>query len=478
MKAVRSSVFYTVVSILIGLAGGGLAIYAPQYFGVGVVAIVIALCCFAFFEQTILLLLIVRSSLDAFSGAGLPAAFAVGLDVLVIAYILGRYLTGYKIHTDKVWWIFAAWIAIQGLWPVLTALNGLPLSSGFTAASVREWVRIFSWLMVYLAISQFKDRLHPEQVINRLFYALVIPLSVATLQLMLPASVLPVGLQPAGGAVFEVGDRINSTLGHPNTFASFLVLFAGLTYWKIGNAKHPFLWLLLLGTEVFFLVTTKALVGLSMLIVLGVVLTLPQLNLRRFTGASLILAGLFALFVSTEFGRDKLASVLSTPLLSSDITVNRAILLSWFDGNSFNWRLAQWTFLIEEWKRSPILGYGLGLATHLGPIRAYAHNDYVRVLVEGGIVGFVGFVVFQLWQMVHLITLWATSLNPSKKRMCLCLTGVLMAVLVGMLTENIWSHTTFFLYWWTLFSLLSWDWDRPKQPSTAPNVQKTFAHNL
>lgn len=410
--------------------------------------------------QIILLLLILRSGLDAFSGLGLPAAFAVGLDALVLTYIAVLYLTGQKIHTDRVWWCFAVWVALQGLWPALTLLGGLPLSSGFVIVSLREWIRIFSWLMVYLMINQFKERLHPEQIINPLFYALVIPISVAVLQLVLPASALPEVLQPMSSGVFLVGDRINATLGHPNTFATFLVLFAGLTYWKLSQSKRTFPWLVLLGTEIFFLVTTKALVGLSMLAILVLVLTVPQLSLKRFAGAGLILAVLLTLFISTPFGRERLASVLATPILNSDITINRAILLSWFDGNSFNWRLAQWTFLIEEWTRSPIFGYGLGLATYLGPIRAFAHNDYVRALVEGGIIGFFLFIVFQFSQLLYLIKLWTSSLDPSKKRFCLTLIAVLVAALVGMVTENIWSHTTFFFYWWTLFSLVGWDWEK------------------
>ncbi len=464
-KIASAPVLVTAASLFIGLVGGGAAIYSPRYFVFGLGAIAIVACCFSFFEQTVLLLLIVRSSLDAFSSLGLPAAFAVGLDILVLVYIAGRYLAGQKIHTDKAWWFFASWIAIQGLWPMLTALNGLPLSSGFTAASVREWVRIFSWLMIYLVVNQFKEKLHPEQVIDKLFYALVIPLSVAALQLLLPVGRLPGFLQSVGGSVFAASDRISSTLGHPNTFATFLVLFAALTYWKLGKAKQTLPWLMLLSIEIFFLVTTKALVGLSMLIVLGIVLTLPQLSLRRFAGAFLIFIVLLGLFMGTEFGREKLASVLSTPLLNSDITINRAILLSWFDSNSFNWRLAQWTFLIEEWKRAPIFGYGLGLATYLGPIRAYAHNDYVRVLVEGGVVGFLAFIAFQFWQLLHLLKLWTASVDPSKKRFCLCLIAVLIAALVGMVTENIWTHTAFFLYWWTLFSLLSWEWTPQGPPS-------------
>ena len=275
---------------------------------------------------------------------------------------------------------------------------------------------------------------------------------------------LPSFLQPISGGVFETGSRINGTLGHPNTFASFLILFVALTYWKLGQVGKPLSqkapWLLLLGAEIFFLVNTKALVGLPMLGVLLIVLTLPQLSVKRLLGTIFIVATLIILFGSTEFGRERLASILDTPLLNSDITINRAILLSAADGNSFNWRLAQWSYLLGAWRQSSIFGYGTGLATYIGPFQNSAHNDYVRALVEGGLVGFVLYLLFHIAQLALLVKRWLTDKNPSKKRFCLGLIAVLAAALVGMITENIWSHTTFFAYWWALFAIASWDWNR------------------
>ena len=107
-------------------------------------------------------LLIFRSSLDAFSEQGLPAVFAVGLDALVIAYVLTLYLTHQKIQIDRFWWLFAFWVVTQGLWPVLTAVGGLPLDSSFFSESLRDWVRLFSWLMVYLGVNQLQDRFSPS----------------------------------------------------------------------------------------------------------------------------------------------------------------------------------------------------------------------------------------------------------------------------------------------------------------------------
>ena len=459
----------SLISIEVGIAGacvglilGILAGVQPLLLCLAIGAILLVICFFTYFEQTVIGLLILRSSLDIFSAQQIPAAFAVGLDGLTILYIALMLLLGRRVITDKFFWFFAVWVAIQGLWPVLTAIGGLELGNAFLSDSIREWVRIFSWLMAYLIISQLKERLHPEQIINSLFFALIIPLFAATLQLTLPPHLLPSFLQAISASVFEAGSRINGTLGHPNTFTSFLILFIGLTYWKVSQTKRPLLWYLLLIVEVFFLVSTKALVGLPMLAVLLMALTIPQLNFRSFVGVIILFVLLIAMFMSTEFGRERLVSVFETPILNPDITVNQAILMSWTDGNSFNWRLAQWSYLIEEWKKSPFLGYGLGLTSYLGPIGAYAHNDYVRVLVEGGLIGSFFFLVFYVLQFAYLLKLYFSTINSSKKRFCLVLIAIFFSTLTGMITENLWSHTTFFFYWWTLFCIAGWDWSKGK----------------
>ena len=63
---------------------------------------------------------------------------------------------------------------------------------------------------------------------------------------------------------FEVGSRINGTLGSSQIHSlPFLLLFVGLTCWKLGQAQKRLPWILLLITLVFFVVSTKATVYLT-----------------------------------------------------------------------------------------------------------------------------------------------------------------------------------------------------------------------
>jgi len=446
---------------LLGLLVGSLAGTNPLLIGLLFVSIATTVFFFWRFEQASLYLLIIRSALDAFSDQGLPAAFTMGLNILILIYLLTRLLAGQRIQTDRFWWVFAGWVALQGFWVILMPLGGLGFDASYLADSIRDWLRLFSWLMVYLMVMQLRGRVGPIKVINLLLLALVIPFIVALLQVLIPNGL------PAFLAINpnQDGYRINGTLGLANTFASFLALFISLIYWRLNQAQHKLPWLCLLAALIFFLTTTKTLVGLVMLAVMILTLMLTRFSPAKLFGFGILFALTILLFASSEVGQARLASIAQTPLLNPDIDLSRSILLAGGDQNSFNWRLAQWTSLVSAWTRAPILGYGLGTAPYMGYIFSAAHNDYVRALFEGGIVGLMTFLGFLGIQITRLIGLIRSPLSSeSQKQFCWALLSFLMAAMVGMLTENIWSHTANFLYWYAFSAIAGWNWSEFESP--------------
>lgn len=450
---------------LVGLAIGFLAGAEPLLPVLLIGALGIVVCLFKNPEATILGLLVIRSSLDPFSDYQLPAAFALGIDGLTILYVLVKILTRQKVYTDGFWWFFVGWIALQGLWVILLPLGGLGMDGSFLATSLREWVRIFSWSMMYLLIMQLKPITPPQRVISWLFLALAIPLTVATFQLLAP-SLLPPIFVGASGEFADISasggqaGRIRGTVGLANTFATFLILFILLAWWKLKQVKNKLPWLLLIAVQVFFLTSTQSLFSLIMMVVAVIIMILPQLSLTSLIGGIFLLTTFIGLFISTEFGQARLESVSDTPLLNPNIDISRSILLSWSDNNSFNWRIAQWTFLIQAWERHPILGYGLHSAPYLTVLANHAHNEYVRALAEGGIIGFLLFLLFLGVTVGRIITLFQKFPSRSAGRdFCLSLLAMWIAMIVGMITENIWTHTTLLFYWWSLLAIANWDWD-------------------
>lgn len=448
----------TLIGIVFGLGAGA----APYYLLLAIVAIITIFSLIYFvksFEQLALGFLIIRSSLDVFSDQQLPALAAIAVDIVTLVYVAMLLLSKQKIQLDGFWCFFAGWIALQGLWVILLPLGGLGLDASVLSMSIREWIRLFSWLMFYLLMMQFKNRLDPEKVISVLFLSLVAPLIAALLQIVCPPSILPPFLVFESGYSIEAGSRVNGTLGHPNTFATFVLLFLGLALWKLGRSKKRHYWIALLIVIAFFLVNTNSLTGMIMLVAFMVFYFIPRFNAINLIGGFCLLALIGFLFVSSDLGHERLQSLYATPLLNPDIDLSRAILLQWEDGNSFNWRIAQWTFLLQSWEKYPIWGYGLGTAIHLSVFDTGSHNDYIRFLVEQGIVGFTLFITFIAAQLARLIQLlFSVSSTSAQKDLCLVMLANFVAILVGMLTDNIMLHTTMFFYWWTLMAIAGWNW--------------------
>ncbi len=459
-----------IFGVLIGIVVGFQTGTKPLYVGLFLVAPVLIAFFFNSFEIAVLGLLILRSALDPFSEKGVTGAFAIGLSALTIIYVVTRLLAKQKVEIDGFWWFFAGWVALQGVWVILLPLGGSELGVERLPEAMREWVRVSSWVMCYLLTLQLKDRLPPEKFINRLFLALIVPLTAALLQLIIPAHFLPSFLAVNQG---QQDSRINGTLGLSNTFATFLIFFIGLTYWKITNTKQRLPWVMLMILLVFFLVSTKVLIGIAMLVVLIAALVLPRLNFANLVAALVLISLMFGLFSSTEFGRGRLASIAETPLFNSQIDASRAVLLAASDNNSFNWRIAQWTSLVGHWQHAPVLGYGLQTSNSFGPMFAWAHNDYIRVLVEEGFTGLALYLSFFGVQFVRLFQLIRSPFTTlSQKRFCSVLVAFLLAAMVGMLTENIWSHTTLFFYWFALLAIADWNWEKlPIEATSKPEAR-------
>lgn len=469
-----------VVGVGIGILTGFLAGASPLLIGLPIFSVAVLVWFFAKFEQAVIGLLVLRSALDTFSAQQLPAAFAVGLDGLALLYVILSLLTGQAVKVDKFWWFFAGWVALQGMWVILLPLGGLGLDSTYLLEGVREWTRLFSWLMVYLLVMQLQGKIKPQTLITTLFLSLIIPLTVASMQMFVP-SLLPSFLSQGslGTGNLEAASRIRGTLGHPSTFATFLLLFIGLTCWKISNTRNRVPWLCLLAILAFFFVSTKALTMTAMLFMFVFVMIAPKLNLVNLIGGILLLGLVITLFTSTDFGRERLGSLAETPLLNPDMDVWRAILLSWTDGNSFNWRIAQWHFMWEAWKNAPLLGYGLNTASYVTVLQNEAHNDYLRALVEGGIVGFTTFLALiaaQVYRLVHFMS--KSEKNSSQQNFCFVLIALFSAILLGMFTDNIWKHTTLLFYWWLSLSVVGWDWNEiPSSENNINQFQVSYLNN-
>ena len=460
---------------LMGLTiGGGVGLLsgaAPIVVGLLFASILFVTTFFLKFETVVISLLCLRVAIDCYVSLQLPTVFALSVNVLTVLYIIVQAFRKKTIQTDWFFWALLTWWLIQGVWLILMPLNGLGFGMEFFPESLREWVRLMSWVLVYLLIMQLKGHIHPIKLVHYFFWSLVAPIAVAVLQIVAP-NVLPGDLNLNGGDMNvqdpSVGEsRIRGTLGHSNGFVTYLFMFIGLTQWRLGQSKEKLLWALVLSVLAFFYVSTKALYSLMMLAVFITVLIAPRISVIKLVGGILFFGIILFLFGSSEFGQDRLASIAKTPLLNPDMDVSRAIILSKGDGNSFNWRIAQWEQVVKQADLYPLFGYGLGTSMKISTNSLLPHNDYVRAYAEGGALGFsiyIGFLTLQVGRLVQLIR--KSRHNLTQSNFCLTLLALFLGLPVGMLTENIWSHTMFFFYWYALLAIAGWDWSEESETST------------
>lgn len=464
----RLAICVSAGGVLVGIAMGVLAGTDPSKLILAIGAVMMLVYFFTNFERASIGLLIMRSSLDIYSQQQIPAIFSIGVDALVLLYVTVLLITRRPVRTDSFWWFFAGWVILQGLWVIVSALGGLGLypSEEVFEGSKREWIRIFSWLMIYLMVMQLKDRVHPEKIISLLFFSLIIPVIAALMQIVLPPSLLP-PLIATKHVIVE--HRIEGSFGHPNGFATYVLLFMCLTYWKMSRAQRRWPWLLLLGLLALLLVSTRSLFSLAMLGIFVLITIARKLKPTNAMGGVILLVLVLGMFTSSEFGRSRLGILSDTPLFNRQMDVSRAILTSQWDYNSFNWRLSQWTYLLQSWERSPIFGFGLGTSIYLSQFKLYAHNDYIRALVEQGVVGLVTFLTLLGAQFVRLVQLLRHAPRESaQQELCSLLLAYFVAMVVGMITENVWSHTALFFYWWTLVGIAGWNWKPLPSSNSVP----------
>lgn len=83
-------------------------------------------------------------------------------------------------------------------------------------------------------------------------------------------------------------------------------------------------------------------------------------------------------------------------------------------GNSLVWRLDAWTKVIAAWRTDPIAGLGFGSAQVGGVLGDYIpHNEYLRVLLENGIIGWLIMLSTALAYLLAMI--WARRQGASSR---------------------------------------------------------------
>ncbi len=265
--------------------------------------------------------------------------------------------------------------------------------------SIREFIRIATifllYFLTYKLIENKKD-----------FYLL---LKIILISYVLPAIVALIQFVGGWGMSDDFGgfQRIYGTFTHPNLFAFYtffilgLILSILLASWKnkslIFNKK---ILLISIGISTFLLFATYTRSALACLVFF--VLIFGFLKYRRMLLIGLILF-LVTYFLSNIF-RERIWDLISLDPYGSIV-----------------WRFRLWRDILPLSLWQPWLGYGIGTFERLTEFyRGFswgsleAHNDYLKIFVENGILGLTAYFWLIIALLFKLFKIFRKNINQEK----------------------------------------------------------------
>lgn len=122
--------------------------------------------------------------------------------------------------------------------------------------------------------------------------------------------------------------------------------------------------------------------------------------------------------------------------------------------SSFTWRVRLWTSALGVFMEGPLLlGHGLGsfgsFAERVLGYYAEAHNDYIRVVWETGLLGFILYMCLLFGLVTKAFFTYRTLSVPHYKGVALGFFALCIAYLVISMSDNLLRGTVVQIYFWT-----------------------------
>ncbi len=409
-------------------------------------------------EWAFLAVLAVRPSLDVLTDVRfdsgpmrINAAALVGFFLLAtgFAWLIGigkderRHIFTYPFTI-----LLLLWVCLLLPWGLFSPeLNGAPRT-----VATREWIRLLTVIPLFTVLFHLTRREGAGRLLGSLFVSLCIPALFGIYQWLFHQ-----------GAIIQGAHRIQGTFDHPNPFSFYLVLTIGLTLWKIRWTDRRIPWCALLVLEMGLLGATFSFTGAGMFGVMIVVFALGESHRRRKIALALIVV-FTLLFLATPTGRQRIITVTQWDNLDEIERTGR-------ETSSMVWRLLNWRFLVRTWKHQPWLGYGLNSSPTVNPNRKFnrtgpgqdPHNDYVRFLIDTGIIGEAMWLGLLTAIGLSLRRAYRTASTPECRHFVLTAGALYAAWLAGSFNDNLIAATAYQYSLWAVFAA-AMGWSAMKSP--------------
>lgn len=380
--------------------------------------------------------------LQEYSSINLAALSTVLILFCGIFYILIHKINPFRIPLVRPFFAF-----------VLICLFTLPFSS-LKVEGLFDGLRLTSLFVFYILVSIIFDNMKDIRRLTWIiFLSAVLPLATGFYQILTRTG----SVELIGYYKSITFNRAFATFTHPNVYAFYLTMLlpmAILIFPHTKNrAKKIFLGALIAAMGVSLVLTFTRGAWISFICA---VLALGFIRSKKAVAIILLVIMALALFMP------------SIALRFSDLSGTT------YDGtDSLRWRLNLWGQTFNYFLSRPIFGYGLGsfyaLSSAASSEYAPAHNDYLRLALEVGIVG-LGAYLFLLYLLTRDAFRLYKRLNPAYSRtIALGFFSLCVAyILIGM-ADNLMRSTVVQLYFWA-FAAIMFNAGRMEAVTTRPSL--------
>lgn len=390
-----------------------------------------------------------RLALAAGCVAASVAVLHVGTDRLLLSALAVRTLSDWEVLHDATAVDFASVNAVVS--GFLIALAGVVVAGGRLNSTTRAWIAAaIGLLLASHLVGRSVYGGDPAIVREALRVAALLAAAVIACGTRRPdrliRGMLVIGLLPVSVAVYEAagGSRAAATLAHPNVAA---VMFGLLSVLALAaaiktSARSRRWYLCAAALTAVGTLATASFAGLgSLLLAASAVLVLSGRRVRgRFAIALIVPLVGIGTFVFSPLGQERLSELSSTRGYSevAGASVGETT-------NSLDWRFYNWSQLMVDVRERPVFGHGLGSTSGpLQPAGNLPHNEYLRILAEGGIVGSLAVLYgcLRLWRGLRK----RTATLPAQDAMVLASCGVLVFIGVNAMAANTVLYTVPMLF--------------------------------
>lgn len=244
----------------------------------------------------------------------------------------------------------------------------------------------------------------------------------------------------------DMPGRVMSFFDNPNTFAEVLILLLPLVLALVLCSEH------LLG---------KAMA--AGIFAVGVIALLMTYSRASWVGIACAMVVMVFLWKPSLIPAFALLCVAVVPFLPASI-LNRILTITNFSDSSTSSRFPLYEAALAVIEKSPVHGGGLGTAATQAYIRdwrlyhgeapfVHAHNFYLQVWIEAGLLGIIGFVGSMLWNIKRAAhTVRHIGSSAARTITCAAASALCGAMVCG-LADYLWNYPRVMVIFWFVFAM-------------------------